>query len=680
MGKPTFIPHDYQRDIIEFIHKRERCAVWAGMGTGKTATTLLALDYLSAVDDNIFPVLVIAPLRVALSTWPDEVAKWENFSHLKVVPITGTLAQRERALRLKADIYTTNYENLLWLAQQGLDHWPFRTVVADEFTRLKSFRLRGGSKRAGALREYAHRDIQRFIGLTGTPSPNGLTDLWGQTWFLDRGARLGRSFSAFEDRWFTTGWDGYSLEPKGHAQKEIEDLLSDICLTVKGLPVNEPIHNVIEVDMPPSARKLYDQMEDEMFVALGEEGVEAVNAATKTGKLLQMANGAVYLDEEAAKVGSAARWQEIHRKKLEALTSVIEEAAGTPVLVAYHFKHDLTRLMKLFPEGRALDANPQTIKDWNAGKIPILFAHPACLHPDTEVLTEARGWVRIVDVKADERVFDGVEFVAHKGCSFSGVRPVIERFGITMTPGHKLLVNGVWRRAVDVRDTEGTRREARYAYAGDDPYLGAMLPVWGGAEDPEAECGSGEPGRADALPGVPGGGISPDDRNAVLVDLGRYERPDGGGKPRGDYAEAGCRVNPGSGRRRLACVDISKKPQAAAVYDLVDCGPRHRFLIRNAQGEVFISHNSAGHGLNLAAGGNILCFFSVNWSLEEHMQIIERIGPMRQKQGGFDRPVFVHYILARNTVDQLVMERLRSKRSLQEILLEALDKRKAVAA
>lgn len=423
------------------------------MGTGKTVTTLTALDNLSLIDE-VYPALVLAPLRVARSTWPEEVAKWDHLKHLRVSAITGTATQRERALKADADIYTMNYDNLVWLSETVGDDWPFKTVVADEFTRLKSFRLRQGSKRARALGKIAHSHVKRFIGLTGTPGANGVKDLWGQTWFLDRGARLGKTFSAFEERWFSKGWDGYSIEPMPHAQTEIENLLKDICLTVEGLPVDEPIVNRIYVDLPTPVRKLYDEMEKDMFAQIGLHEVEAVNAAVRTAKCLQLANGAIYIDDDG-------NWEAVHELKLYALDSVIEEANGTPVLVAYNFKSDLARLRKRYPSAKALDANPQTIKDWNAGKIPLLLAHPA----------------------------------------------------------------------------------------------------------------------------------------------------------------------------------------------------------------------SAGHGLNLAEGGNILAFFGLNWNLEEHMQIIERIGPMRQAQAGLKRPVFIHMLMARDTVDDMVADRLQSKRSVQEILLEAMKRK-----
>jgi SNF2 family DNA or RNA helicase len=450
----AFKPHDYQRDAMEHIYGTRRCALWMPMGGGKTVTTLTALDDLSVVED-VFPVLVLAPLRVARSTWPEEVAKWPHLKHLRVSVISGTPKQRERALAKDADIYCTNYDNLVWLRKELGDTWPFKTVVADEFTRLKSFRLRQGGSRARALGQVAHSHVSRFIGLTGTPAPNGVKDLWGQIWMLDQGERLGRTFSAFEQRWFRKGYDGYSLVPYDHTQAEVEDKLRDICLTVTGLDVDEPIVNPLYVDLPPMARKVYDAMEVEMFAVLNDEGVEAANAAVRTQKCLQLANGALYTDD-------AGNWEEAHAAKLDALESIIEEANGAAVLVAYNFKHDLQRLQSRFRQGRVLDADPDTIKQWNAGRISILFAHPA----------------------------------------------------------------------------------------------------------------------------------------------------------------------------------------------------------------------SAGHGLNLADGGNILAFFGVNWNLEEHMQIIERIGPMRQKQAGYDRPVFVYPILARGTVDDLVMERLSGKRSVQDVLLGAMKRRK----
>ena len=699
-----FIPHDYQHDIINWIATHKRCAVWAQMGSGKSVSTLTALEALSMSED-IYPVLVLATLRVAKVMWPDEIEKWNHLKHLRVSVMSKAMpVRRQRAVETEADLYFCNYEILPWLIEyfeeQGKP-WPFKTIVADEATRLKSFRLRQGSKRAKALAKVAHDYSDRFIQLTGTPSPNGLKDLWGQVWFLDKGERLGRTYSAFEQRWFRKGYDGYSTTPMEHAQEEIQAKLKDVCLTVDGLPVEEPIYNEVYCELPKLVHNLYNTLEKQMFVEIGEHGVEAANAAVKAMQLLQLANGAIYVNEEKD-------WEAVHGVKLEALDSIITESAGTPVLVAYHFKSDLERLRNRFPKARVLDSDPSTIKDWNAGRIPILLAHPACLHPATEVLTQFRGWVPIVDVKDDELVHDGVEFVSHSGCSFSGVKPVMNLFGITLTSNHKLLVNGEWVEAKDVRGVAAAKRDALYTYAGDDPYLSAMLPLRRGAYADEAERGESQPRGKNALSDLHRGHVSSDDRDEVLRHLEGHEepcdQPRGPGLPalRSRWARSCARLvevrellsghvsylfrrhdhRADEQRQRVQQAELSlgcatgaageQEQQVSEVYDLVDCGPRHRFLVRNSAGEVFISHNSAGHGLNLADGGNILAFFSLDWSLENYMQIIERLGPMRQKQAGHDRPVFIHHIICHNTIEEVVLERLRSKKSVQQVLLEAM--------
>ena len=311
----------------------------------------------------------------------------------------------------------------------------------------------------------AHKHVTRFIELTGTPAPNGLKDLWGQTWFLDRGNRLGTSFNAFVSRWFQqvqVGADrnAVQLVPFKHSQDEIHGKLKDLCISLEAkdhFDIDDPITSSIEVYLTGKARKVYDEMENEMFIELSDSiEVEAFNAASKTMKCLQIASGSLYTDENGA-------WQAIHDLKIQALESIIEEAAGMPVLVSYHWKSDLERLLKAFPQGRHLDKNPKTISDWNKGKIPVMFAHP----------------------------------------------------------------------------------------------------------------------------------------------------------------------------------------------------------------------QSAGHGLNLQDGGNILVFFSHWWNLEEYQQIIERIGPTRQAQAGHDRPVFIYHIVAKGTMDEVVMERRESKREVQDLLMEAMKRKEA---
>lgn len=409
------------------------------------------------------PILVLAPLRVAKSTWPNEVRKWRHLSGLDVMPIVGSEAERKLALRHDVPVHTCNYDNLPWLVEHYGSRWPYRTVIADECTRLKGFRLKQGGARAAALGKVAFQYAKEYIGLTGTPAPNGLADLWGQMWFVDRGQRLGRTYEAFKNRWFQRSNDGYGVDPLPFAQEQIQAAISDVCLTIRSedwFDLDAPIVNNIYVDLPVKARVHYRELEKQMLTEINDRQVTAVNAAARTNKCLQIASGAAYLDPDAdADTHPRSKeWREVHDAKLQALESIIEEANGMPVLVSYEFKSDVARIRKAFPKARMLDDNPETENEWNAGKIPILLAHP----------------------------------------------------------------------------------------------------------------------------------------------------------------------------------------------------------------------KSAGHGLNLQYGGNILVFFGHNWNLEEYQQIIERIGPVRQMQAGLNRPVYIHHIIARDTVDELVMARRETKASVQDILLEAL--------
>ncbi len=458
-------PRDYQQAIVAHIAAHERCNVWAGMGTGKTVSTLTALQGLALVEDP-FPALVLAPLRVASSTWPSELEKWAHLQGLKIARAIGSPAERDAGIFAHADIVCINYDNVEWLVDrcERFPSFPYRTVIADESTRLKGFRVKQGGKRAQALGKVAHKHVRRWVNLTGTPAPNGFLDLWGQQWFIDAGQRLGRSFSAFEDRWFKVKrapgqkYGGTVTLLEG-AQAEIEGRMASCTLTVRAadyIDLPPLVENVVEVELPPTARRHYRELEREMFTVLaGGVEVEAFNAAGRTMKCLQAANGALYTDDKGT-------WKELHDAKLDALASVVEEAAGNPILVAYQWKSDLARLQRAFPQGRALDTDPRTIEAWNLGRIPLLFVHP----------------------------------------------------------------------------------------------------------------------------------------------------------------------------------------------------------------------QSAGHGLNLQDGGNILVFFGLWWDLETHEQVIERIGPTRQAQAGHNRPVYVHRIVARGTVDELVLARLQTKASVQSILLDAMKGRR----
>lgn len=380
--------------MIDWIMDTPKCAVYAGMGLGKTCATLTAIDRLHLCSMETKPVLVVAPLRVARDVWSDEAANWEHLQHLKVVPIVGTVTQRHDALRyahgIQADVYTVNLENIEWLVAQ-CQPWPFGMIVLDESTRVKSLRASirtnpdgkswiqgvGGTRAKALLKVIFANKTSRIVELTGTPTPLGLSDLWGPLFLLDYGKRLGRTFDSFKNRWFRVGFNGWGMDPLPTAQAEIETAIRDLCLSVRSedhFPVEKPIVRTILVHLPPDAKRQYREMEKSLFTEIAAHPVEAFNAGAKTMKLLQMASGAAYLGH-ADDPGERA-WVEVHTAKLDALESIVEEASGAPLLVAYHFKSDLARILARFPKARHLDQKPQTIRDWNTGKIPILCAHP----------------------------------------------------------------------------------------------------------------------------------------------------------------------------------------------------------------------------------------------------------------------------------------------------------------
>ena len=305
--------------------------------------------------------------------WRNEIAKWDHLKGMTVSVMVGTPEERKAALRRRAHVYTINYENVPWLVEECGDDWPFKIVIADESTKLKSFRLRHGGKRAAALSKIARR-TGRWINLTGTPSPNGLIDLWGQAWFLDFGQRLGKSFTAFKDRWFVEDYYARTITPKPNAAEEISAALSDITFALRTkdwFDLDEPIHSVVSVDLPRDAREQYDRMERELYMELaGDLSIEAMTGASRSSKCLQIASGAVWDNEEEKS------WHAGHSAKLDALAEIVEEGAGAPLLVVYHWKPDRERILKAFPQARALEY-AYDVEDWNAGKLPMLVLHAA---------------------------------------------------------------------------------------------------------------------------------------------------------------------------------------------------------------------------------------------------------------------------------------------------------------
>lgn len=378
-----FTPREYQSLAMNFLLGTPRAALFAGMGTGKTSSTLSVIDSLLLTGTSD-PFLVIAPLRVARDTWTDEVHKWRDFNHLEVSPIVGEPRQRRAMLRRPAHVYTTNYEQLPWLVEHFHGKpWPFRNVVCDESPRLKGFRTKQGGQRTRALATVA-RQTDRWINLTGTPAANGLKDLWGQFWFLDFGARLGRTFTAFTERWFRQNYNGFGIKPMPFAEREIHAAIEDITYSIRPedwFDLAAPIEEVIAIRLPARVRKQYDELEKEMFtqLACGTE-VEAFNAAALTNKCRQLANGAVYTTHPA--------WTAVHDAKLEVLDSIVEESAGASVLVSYEFKSDRARILQQFGK-RAVDiSTPTGLAAFKSGEVPIGVAHPASMGHGIDGLQE----------------------------------------------------------------------------------------------------------------------------------------------------------------------------------------------------------------------------------------------------------------------------------------------------
>lgn len=359
--------HPYQRDAVRWLLDTPRAHLFAGMGAGKTVIVMTAVAALLLADEIRCP-LVVGPKRVARDVWPHEPQQWAHLSHLSVQPILGTPQQRERAASAAADLYAINVENLPWLVEHWGRRWPYDYVIVDESTRLK----KPSGKRFRAARRI-HKLTTRWTNLSGTPAPNGLLDLWAPTYLLDSGARLGTAFTRFRDHYFASDYMGYRYEPRDFAEADIHAAVSDVTLSLRAedyIDIREPVHHTLRVALPDSARRQYRELERNMVLQLEGVDVEAANAAVLTGKCRQLASGALYTDEHGG-------YETVHAAKIEALQSVIEEAAGESVLVAYHFRSTATRLLSAIPGARMLDHSPQTLDDWNAGRIPVLLAHPA---------------------------------------------------------------------------------------------------------------------------------------------------------------------------------------------------------------------------------------------------------------------------------------------------------------
>ena len=362
-------PHEYQVYATEYILNHPIAAVLLDMGLGKSVITLTAIFDLTLDSFLVRKVLVIAPLRVARDTWPAEIEKWDHLKGLKYTVAVGSEVQRKTALMKRAQVYIINRENVEWLIARSGIPFDFDMVVIDELSSFKSHQ----AKRFKSLMKVRPK-VNRIVGLTGTPSSNGLMDLWAQYRLLDMGQRLGRFIGRYREDYFVPDKRNqqviFSYKPKPGAEEAIYRLISDITISMKGadyLKLPELVINEVDVKLSEKEMKILDVMKRDLIATVKGEEITAANAAALSGKLLQMANGAVYDDQGTVLY--------IHDRKLDALEDLIEAANGKPVLIAYWFKHDLSRIQKRF-EVEVLSTS-DSIKRWNDGEISIAAIHPA---------------------------------------------------------------------------------------------------------------------------------------------------------------------------------------------------------------------------------------------------------------------------------------------------------------
>lgn len=368
-----FKPWNYQQYSINHIIDHKASGLFLDMGMGKTVSTLTAIDNLIFLGE-VSRVLVIAPLRVAEDTWSTEVEKWDHLKHIRISKILGTKKQRKEALNKDADIYVTNRENVDWLVSECFDSWIWDMVIIDELSSFKSSK----AKRFRALKK-VRPYFKRIVGLTGTPAPNSLIDLWPQIYLLDGGQRLGKTITGFKDRYFNpgrrNGYVVYNWELKQGAEEAIQNKISDICISMKAddyLDIPERIDNRVEISLSKKALEIYKKLEKELVIEIAEEDITAANSAVLTNKLLQMANGAIYSESKEV--------VNIHDEKLGKLEEIIDTSNGKSVLVFYNFKHDYNRISEMLTKKKITYQtlnDSEDIKKWNEGEIQVALLHPA---------------------------------------------------------------------------------------------------------------------------------------------------------------------------------------------------------------------------------------------------------------------------------------------------------------
>lgn len=371
-----FVPHAYQKHCIDKIIELDKVGLFLDMGLGKTVTTLTAIKELKYNRFQVRKVLIIAPKKVAEGTWTKEKDKWDHTQMLRVSPVLGSEKKRIKAINTPSDLYVINRENVVWLVDYYRNAWPFDMVVIDESSSFKNH----SAKRFKALVQVMSK-IKRLVELTGTPSPNGLNDLWSQIYLLDEGRRLGKRYGQFRERYFDPGRRGpqgfvYDYDPKDGAEQSILSAISDICISMKAedyLQLPDMVIHEIPVSLDAKAEKAYKELERKMILELPEnEEISVTSAAALSNKFLQLANGAVYDEEHKA--------HEVHTSKLDAFLELVESLQGKPLLVFYNFQHDKERILKVLGTKKLRVKELKTVQDeddWNHQEIDILLTHPA---------------------------------------------------------------------------------------------------------------------------------------------------------------------------------------------------------------------------------------------------------------------------------------------------------------
>lgn len=365
-----YTPHNYQTTATQFIIDHDEAAILLGMGLGKSVITLTAIWQLMLDYFTVHRVLVIAPLRVARDTWPAEIAKWDHLRGLTVAVAVGTKQDRLAALAKSAMVTIINRENIPWLIGQLGSSWPFDMVIIDELSSFKNHR----AKRFTALVKMRPH-VKRWVGLTGTPASNGLMDVWAQFRLLDGGQRLGRFITRYRERWFVpdkrNGMQVFTYKPRAGAEDEIYGAIGDMTLSMRTtdhLQLPELTVTTMPVVLEPKERRVYEQLKADLVLELDGATIDAANAAALSGKLLQLASGAIYTGD--------GEWTAVHERKLDALEDLIEAANGNPLLVAYWFTHDRERIVSRFPQARELKTSAD-IEAWNRGEVTFGLIHPA---------------------------------------------------------------------------------------------------------------------------------------------------------------------------------------------------------------------------------------------------------------------------------------------------------------